>query len=143
MPASDPSTNFWEQPQNRSQQNNPNFLPQHSEGQSGAPLTTYNDCLKMTTNYKQWYQALLILQSLMGLKKFELPDSLRKNIIVEPNNNTESIFLDPSNNTLQNQSNPNLIDPNLKLSPSTFPKNQNPKLIQPRPLINPLIMANH
>ena len=129
VPAPAPSTNIWEQPQNGSQQNTPTPPPQQSMGQSEAPLTTYNDCLKMALNFKQWYQSFLVLQSLMGLKKIELPDSLRKNINIEPNNNTETIFLDPSNNTFQNQnqSNPSPTGPQPEIIPFYLPQRSNPQ----------------
>lgn len=127
VPAPAPDSNFWEQPHNRLNQNNSIPPPQNLGRQSEAPLSTYNDCLKLATNFKQWYQAFLILQSLMGLKKLELPDSLRKNIIMEQNNNTDSILLNPTNNSSQGLTNPGPNEPQPEVIPFFIPQRPKPQ----------------
>ena len=126
MPAPAPITNFWELPRNNPQQSN-SISPQLPEGQAGTPLSTYNDCLKLATNFKQWYQAFLILQSLMGLKKLELPDSLRKNIIIEKNNLTDSILLSPPNNSSLTQPNSGPNEPQPEITAFYLPHRPKPQ----------------
>ena len=123
-PAPTPESNCWA-PQNKNTQQQ---IAQNTGGQAEAPLTTYNDCLKMATQFKHWYQAFLILQTLMGLKKIELPESLRDNINIDPQttgpkNNT--IFLDPTNNTLQNLPSPNPNENQTETSPFYLPQRKN------------------
>ena len=132
--------NCWES-QNRSthQQNT-----QYTGGQSGPPLTTYNDCLKMATQFKHWYPAFLILQTLMGLKRIELPESLRNNINTDPQitattNNT--IFLDPANNTSQNQPSPNPNETQTGISPYFLPQRKNLHLTSTK--TSKQILSNH
>ena len=125
IPAPIPSTNFWDPTPEPN-----NSLPSSDTTSSipptakvGSPLTTYSDCLKMSLEFKQWYPTFLILQTLTGLQKLELPDSLRNTINIQ---NTAK----EQNNTPQNQTTiNNQAEPTQSPSPFFIPApNKNSKM---------------
>ena len=109
IPAPAPNNNFWEQPRpnKTSNQNGQNHTSPPQTAQLESPMSTYSDCMKLALHFQQWYPAFLILQSLMGLRKLELPEALRKNIKTdEIMGRNKSIFLDTNlqdQNQNQNQ----------------------------------------
>ena len=77
-----PSINAWSvNNQEGDQRGDPINLALHAS----TPVKSYYDCLRMSLLFSQWYSAFIILQSIMGLTRIELPDFLKEGIGIEQN----------------------------------------------------------
>ena len=127
IPASAPNNNYWEQPRSNknTNQNGEKHVSPPQTAKLESPMSTYSDCMKMAMYFQQWDPAFLILQSLMGLRKLELPEALRKNIKTdEIMSNNKTIFLD-TNLALQDQNEASPSEPLEEPGPYYTPASRN------------------
>ena len=53
---------------------------------ASPPITLYYDCMWMALLFSNWYPAFLILQTIFGLTRIELPEALREGSVIKPEN---------------------------------------------------------
>ena len=117
IPAPAPSTSFWDLPPDGRNSLHPTGTPNITPPTAnvGVPITTYSDCLKMSLEFKQWYPTFLILQTLTGLSKLELPETLRRTINTQNNipdrEDTTANPVLPSSNNNSSQAEPTQQSP--------------------------------